>query len=118
MMFYFNRRKDPASDALNADLIAARPIISQLSREFIPVNILDEDNEEFSQGKYRPDGDYVPRIIFADPSGEILEHSKNPNAPSSTEYLYRTADEVIEQMRLVLLRYQDRTPLADLDKDL
>ncbi|KAK7501043.1 hypothetical protein BaRGS_00007528 [Batillaria attramentaria] len=73
--------------------------IRKLSSEFVMVNV--EDNEEPSEEKYRPDGGYIPRILFFGPDGKLLdEYNKNGNA--KYKYFYGNAESVVDSMKNVL----------------
>ncbi len=53
----------------------------ELSENFLMVNL--EDNEEPTDPKFAPDGNYIPRIYFIDPNGnlryDLLNQLGNPN---------------------------------------
>ena len=57
---------------------AASADIEQLSSKFVMVNAMDD--EEPSGDEWRPDGGYIPRIIFSDSSGNVHpEITEGPN---------------------------------------
>eukprot|EP00750_Incisomonas_marina_P008550 INCI15512.3.p2 GENE.INCI15512.3~~INCI15512.3.p2 ORF type:complete len:164 (-),score=35.58 INCI15512.3:519-1010(-) len=62
---------------------AASEEIEALSSNFVMVNALDDD-EPKGEG-WKPDGGYIPRIIFSDSSGEI--HPEIHEGPNP-KYLY------------------------------
>jgi protein-disulfide reductase (glutathione) len=47
-----------------------------------------EDNEEPSDPKFAPDGNYIPRIFFIDPNGNLRYDLYNQNGNPSYKYFY------------------------------
>ncbi|CAL8103475.1 unnamed protein product [Orchesella dallaii] len=64
--------------------------ISKLSKKFIMVNTMDDD--EPPMDIYKPDGGYVPRILFFDPEGELYKDVVNEEG--NPEYMYYYYDEL------------------------
>ena len=46
--------------------------------DFVFINV--HDDEDTNEEKYKPDGGYIPRILFIDPdSGEVIQDAINAN---------------------------------------
>ena len=46
------------------------------------------------QATYAPDGGYIPRILFAEPSGKLRAEITNPAAGEQHKYFYQNVDMV------------------------
>jgi protein-disulfide reductase (glutathione) len=54
---------------------AASTDIAELSNNFVMVNTLDDD--EPAEAAFKPDGGYIPRVLFLNPAGEVLTEVQN-----------------------------------------
>ncbi|ODN04447.1 Thioredoxin domain-containing protein 12 [Orchesella cincta] len=73
--------------------------IAKLSKEFIMVNTMDED--EPPMDIYKPDGGYVPRILFFDPEGELLKDVINEEGNPEYKYYYYDELSIVGSMEKV-----------------
>lgn len=79
------------------------PRLVEASRQFVMVNV---DQDEVPQVKaYAPDGEYIPRILFLDPStGEVDASLKNPGRRRFL-YFYGPQDDLVSVMERARARH-------------
>ncbi|XP_073239584.1 uncharacterized protein [Porites lutea] len=75
--------------------------IADFSKNFVMVNL--EDEEEPKDEKYRPDGRYIPRILFLSHDGEVMKNVYNKNGKhKDTKYYYGKTSEIVDSMKSFL----------------
>lgn len=78
---------------------AASTEIAELSKQFVMVNAMDDD--EPAGDEYKPDGGYIPRILFSDSAGAVHpELHEGPNAKYA--YFYSDAAQIVAVMKSAL----------------
>ncbi|CAG9534626.1 unnamed protein product [Cercopithifilaria johnstoni] len=87
----------------------ARKAFKTLSKYFIMVNT--EDDEEPYEEEYRPDGKYIPRVLFLDKNGDLLSQFKNKKAEyKNYAYYYSSPADVLNSMKDVMRHYNIDVP--------
>ncbi|XGW25966.1 hypothetical protein V3C99_006962, partial [Haemonchus contortus] len=87
----------------------ARKAFKALSEYFVMVNT--EDDEEPFEEEYRPDGKYIPRLLFLDKNGDLLDQFKNKKAEyKNYAYYYSSPADIINSMKEVLRFYEIEVP--------
>uniref|UniRef100_A0A183BMN4 Thioredoxin domain-containing protein n=1 Tax=Globodera pallida TaxID=36090 RepID=A0A183BMN4_GLOPA len=87
----------------------AKKAFKKLSEYFIMVNTADDD-EPFEE-EYRPDGKYVPRILFLDKNGDTLTDFKNKKAEyKNYAYYYSSPADILNTMKDVIAHYGIELP--------
>jgi len=86
----------PACKALKPRFAKSRDI-EQLSHNFVMINV---ENDEEPKTDYKPDGGYIPRILFTDPKGQLIKEVFNKKR-EEMRYFYGDEDSIIDAMRTV-----------------
>uniref|UniRef100_A0A0K0EWW6 Thioredoxin domain-containing protein n=1 Tax=Strongyloides venezuelensis TaxID=75913 RepID=A0A0K0EWW6_STRVS len=87
----------------------ARKAFKILSKYFIMVNT--EDDEEPYEDDYRPDGKYIPRLLFLDKNGDLLDQFTNKRGEQKNyKYYYSTPGDIVSTMKSVLKYYGVSVP--------
>lgn len=76
--------------------------VTELSEQFVMVNV-DQDKVQAAQ-RHAPDGTYIPRILFFDPSGEFDKEIKSGSNPQFS-YFYSPIDDLSVPMKKALARH-------------
>jgi len=74
--------------------------IEQLSQNFVMINV--EDDEEPKSAEYKPDGGYIPRILFLDPNGNVMSQVTNETNQTQWKYFYGETSSIADSMKKVL----------------
>ncbi|CAL1532161.1 unnamed protein product [Lymnaea stagnalis] len=74
--------------------------IEQLSNDFIMISV--EEEEVPKNSELSPDGAYIPRILFMDPEGKVLNHVYNQKGNKQYRYYYAETASIIDSMKNVL----------------
>lgn len=90
---------------------AASKEIEELSKDFVMVNTLDE--EEPSDDKYAPDGGYIPRVLFIDQRGVVLQDIYNKDGNKQYKFYYHDPHDITASMRDCLDVTKQTTTSAD-----
>ncbi|EGD75771.1 thioredoxin domain-containing protein 12 [Salpingoeca rosetta] len=75
----------------------------QLSKHFVMINL--GDDEEPADPMYAPDGSYIPRILFADSTGAVVDDLYNKFGSSKYKYYYSDAPYVVTSMRAAMKHF-------------
>merc|ERR1712121_54182 len=75
--------------------------IGQLSNQFVMINV--EDDEEPKTSEYKPDGGYIPRILFLDNNGNVMNEVTN-ESQTQWKYFYGETASIAESMKKVIKR--------------
>ncbi|CAG2062420.1 unnamed protein product [Timema podura] len=79
---------------------AASKEIDKLSKHFVMVNT--QDDEEPKGSMFAPDGGYIPRILFLDPNGVVMDEYYNEEGNPDYKYFYSDSKSVVSSMKRVL----------------
>jgi protein-disulfide reductase (glutathione) len=89
----------------------ARKAFKKLSEYFVMVNTADDD--EPYEEEYRPDGKYVPRLLFLDKNGDHLSEIKNKKAEyKNYAYYYSSPADIL----VSFYQYYDNIIFIELDE--
>jgi protein-disulfide reductase (glutathione) len=79
-----------------------QPEIASLSKEFVMVNV-DQDRVP-AAAAYAPDGEYIPRVMFFSPEGELDAELTNGRG-GKYSYFYTPMDDLSLSMKTALERH-------------
>lgn len=68
-----------------------------VSKQYIMVSVDGKENDKLGS-EFAPDGGYIPRILFAEPSGKLRPDIKNPASPAQYKYFYTSAAQVAQAL--------------------
>lgn len=83
-----------------ADSVRGNPQFERLSKAFVMVNILD--NEEPFDEKYHPDGSYYPRVVFFDTEGNLVPNLKRYVGEDKIKYYHAYFGSLEKTMKMAL----------------
>lgn len=87
-----------------------------IADNFAMVNLLD-DGSRVLENKYKPDGDYLPRILFFEPEGQFIDDLVSTENPKY-KYFHSKVDQVVKLMEDQLLKSINVEPVSFDDEDL
>ncbi len=76
--------------------------VERLAEHFVMVNV-DQDEDERVM-RYGPDGTYIPRVMFLDPSGTLDPAIGNERSPKF-KYFYTSSLDLVKSMHVALQRH-------------
>jgi len=76
--------------------------LADLSTKFVMVNVMDD--EEPQDDLYKPDGGYIPRILFFDSKGELLKDVINETGNAKYKYYHSDVKSIMASMNSVLTK--------------
>eukprot|EP01065_Artemidia_motanka_P039567 TRINITY_DN48539_c0_g1_i1.p1 TRINITY_DN48539_c0_g1~~TRINITY_DN48539_c0_g1_i1.p1 ORF type:complete len:177 (+),score=48.25 TRINITY_DN48539_c0_g1_i1:53-583(+) len=85
--------------------------IERRADSFVLVNCMNED-PGCESSYYMPDGGYVPRILFLDSGGRVLEELTAPGGVPQYKYFYSSATQVVKGMDRAAKALHARPPRA------
>ncbi|XP_046999783.1 thioredoxin domain-containing protein 12-like isoform X1 [Schistocerca americana] len=85
--------------------------IEELSSNFVMVNVGDDDKVVGSS--FAPDGEYIPRIIFMSPDGEVRPEFYNEGGSEAYKYFYSDISNIITTMKKVQRAYKKKLKSKD-----
>ena len=72
--------------------------IVELSKSFVMINLHSAGEPEGTDA-YRPDGEYIPRLLFLSPNGTVNAELNNTKGTSGYAYFYFRGDDVVREMK-------------------
>lgn len=81
--------------------------LASLSEQFVMVHVDQDAQPEATL--YGPDGQYIPRVMFLDPNGNIDQQLQNPNRPDRFRYFYTPQEDLVATMREALDRHGNKS---------
>ena len=81
-----------------APKVAASEEILKASEDYVMINVHD-DEEPKNGDKWKPDGGYIPRILFVDPdTGDVIKDATYEHGNPKYKYYYHAADSIASTM--------------------
>lgn len=74
--------------------------IENMSLDFVMISVEEDDLPKSSD--LSPDGSYIPRILFMDPEGKMLNEVVNKKGNRQYKYYYTEASAIVDSMKSVL----------------
>lgn len=87
----------------------AQPKLVRLSENFVMIHVDQDEQPEVRL--YAPDGDYIPRVMFLDSSGNVDRSLQNPNKSRTDRfrYFYTPREDLVATMRAALDQHGNKT---------
>lgn len=80
----------------------AAPDVERLAQNFVMVNVDQDEDERVME--FGPDGTYIPRVMFLDPSGQLDPAIGNDRSPKF-KYFYTSSIDLVKSMHVALQRH-------------
>lgn len=77
---------------LKGDIVENGDALVEASKHYLMVSIDGNDNKEL-ETNFQPDGTYVPRILMANPRGEVQPELTAPGGNPKYKFFYTSADQ-------------------------
>ncbi|XP_020899281.1 uncharacterized protein LOC110237993 [Exaiptasia diaphana] len=104
MVVIFSKTTCPSCKALKGRFSTDKKL-AEWSKKFVMVNVKENEGPEGKE--FTPDGDYVPRILFLDPSGKVMSGFWNEGTNyKHVKYYYQDGDELIDSMKRVIKKFK------------
>jgi protein-disulfide reductase (glutathione) len=87
---------------------AGSAALAEASSDFVMVNL--EDDEEPGDEAFKPDGGYIPRILFMH-KGEVDATIINAGGNPKYKYYYSTVDQVLASMKAAKAKFAGKSEL-------
>mmetsp|Transcript_39018 Transcript_39018/g.98817 ORF Transcript_39018/g.98817 Transcript_39018/m.98817 type:complete len:166 (+) Transcript_39018:185-682(+) len=101
IMYLFNKPWCGACKRLKSEFVGKEGMkIAEMAKDFVMVNV----GEDVSDKKFSPDGGYIPRILYAEPDGDLRSDVTNKMGNPKYGYFYSSAWEVEKGMTNALSR--------------
>nr|CAD7573668.1 unnamed protein product [Timema californicum] len=72
-----------------------------------------QDDEEPKGSMFAPDGGYIPRILFLDPNGVVMDEYYNEEGNPDYKYFYSDSKSVVSSMKRVLRKPTKHSKVID-----
>lgn len=87
-----------------APLFAGSSDIQSMASAFVMVNV--HDDEEPQDPQYKPDGGYIPRILFIEPGGKVRTDIVNTQGNPQYKYFYTSGENVAAGMKAAVKAFK------------
>merc|ERR1719295_2220183 len=92
-----------SSQELKKRFAQRQPDVFPIAQQFVMINVQDDEEPDMGAG-LRPDGGYVPRIIFTDAKGKVIKDVFNETREQQLHF-YGDIDLIIDSMKKISGRW-------------